>query len=124
MARRTGEKIGWTAGWLGGFIWVAILSVILIVHRQWVEGVVGLALVGVAVVAIIAFAPWRRRATPYWKLMIAPYVVLFGSAVWAVWAYGGIENAGLDWWNISWVLPLLIPLGTAGRRKWTDSDSR
>jgi len=28
MIERKGEKIGWIGGWFGGFIWLALLSII------------------------------------------------------------------------------------------------
>ncbi len=35
---------------------------------------------------------------------------------------GGWKVIGLDWWYFSWTLPLFMPLGTAGRRTWNDTD--
>ena len=34
MRERRQEKIGWVGGWLGGFVWVLFLSVILFVRGQ------------------------------------------------------------------------------------------
>jgi hypothetical protein len=44
------------------------------------------------------------------------------AAAWAVWTYGGMKAAEMDWWSFFWVLPVLMPLGTAGRRTWNDSE--
>ncbi len=124
MKERAGEKIGWTAGWIGGFLWVAILSLVFLYQEKYAQGVSGLLLTGVAVVAIVAFAPWRWPTTPYWKLMLGPYGMFLVSIAWAIQSFGGLESAGLNWWNLFWLLPLLIPLGTAGGRKWKDSASK
>ncbi len=120
MTERRGEKIGWTGGWLGGFIWLALLAVVFMFQGQWLEGIIGMALTGLAVLVIVFGAPWRHPATPYWKLMLAPYAVFFISVAWAFWAFGSQGDLGLSWWHLFWFVPMLIPLGTVGRRTWTD----
>ncbi len=124
MAGRTGEKIGWIAGWIGGFIWVAILSVVLLFQEKWEQGLLGVTLAGLAIVNVIFFASWRFPFTYYWKIMLAPYGVFFVSIVWAIWSYGGFASIGLSWWNLLWILPLLIPFGRLSKRKWADSVAR
>ena len=37
MADRRQEKIGWLGGWAGGFIWVVILAVMLLVQGKALE---------------------------------------------------------------------------------------
>ena len=120
--KRKGEKIGWTAGWMGGFIWVIILSMIFLVQGKLLSAVLGLLIALAAVLAIMRCAPWRYPNTPYWKLMLGPYAVFFISVAWAVWAYGGIRGLGLNCWNLLWLLPMLIPFGTLSKRKWSDID--
>ena len=97
--KRKGEKIGWAAGWMGGFIWVIILSMIFLVQGRWLNAILGLLIVVAAVLAILRCAPWHYPNTPYWKLMLGPYAVFFLSVAWAVWSYGGIYGLGLNWWN-------------------------
>ena len=123
MTNRRGEKLGWTLGWLGGFLWVAILAVILLVREKWIKGILGLILFCIAAFLIGAFAPWRYPATRYWRLMAPLYAALFVSAAWAVWAYGGVKEVGMNSWSGFWFLPLLTPLGTVGRMRWEDSDA-
>ena len=124
VADRKGEKIGWTVGWFGGFIWVAGLSAIFLFQEKWLQGLLGLLLVIVAFVSVIFFAPWRHPSTHYWKLMICPYGALFTSLIWAVWSYGGAKAAGLNWWNIFLLLLLLIPFRSFYKRKWSDFNGR
>jgi hypothetical protein len=123
MRTRMGEKIGWVAGWTGGFIWVCVLSMVFLFQGRSEQGLLGAVLTGIAVLSILFFAPWRFPSTPYWKLMLAPYGVFFLSIAWAIWSYGGPGSAGLTWWNLLWFLPLLSPLGTLRKRKWADSVS-
>lgn len=123
MSDRRGEKIGWTGGWLGGFIWVAVLSLIFLYQQKWLEGFMGLFLTCAAVIIIIVLAPWRHPSTPYGILMLGPYGVFFASALWAVWSYGGIRAMELDWWSLFWFLPLLIPIGTTWKRRWSDFEA-
>lgn len=117
---RSGEKIGWIGGWLGGFIWVALLAIIFLVQGELAKGILGLVLTCAAVALILAAAPWRYPNTPYWKLMSPIYLVFFGSIAWAFWSFSGAEEIGLNGWNSLCILPLLIPLGTMGQRRWND----
>lgn len=120
MKGRTGEKIGWIGGWLGSFLWVLALGIVFLVQDKTNRGIVGLALFVLAVFFIFMFAPWRRPVTPYWELMLPMYFLLFAAAAWAIRAFGGWKVSGLGWWKLSWVLPMLLPLVTAGRRTWND----
>jgi len=122
--KRKGEKIGWAAGWIGGFIWVIILSMIFLVQGKWLSAGLGLLLVCAAAFVILRCAPWRYPDTPYWKLMLGPYAVFFVSVTWAVWSYGGADMLELNWWNFLWLLPVLIPFGALSMRKWSDLDEK
>jgi hypothetical protein len=117
---RKSEKMGWTLGWLGGFLWVAILSVVFLFQGNHLPGLTGLSLFCLSVVAVLTVTPWRYPTTPYGKLMLAPYGMFALSIIWVVWAYGGIQKTGLTWWNLLWLLPMLIPFGTISRKKWMD----
>jgi Na+-driven multidrug efflux pump len=122
MTDRKGEKIGWTAGWSGGFIWVVILSVMFFFQGKMIQCFTGLALCAAAFALIVLCAPWCHQTTAYWKLMIPIYALFFLTFGWAVWAFGGLEGSGLHWWCLLWVLPALIPLGTLGRKTWSSDD--
>jgi len=121
---RRGEKIGWTAGWLGGFIWVLALAVVMVLQKKHAQGLLGLALAGAAAVAVVRITPWRFPKAPYWKLMLAPYGLFCLSVVWGVWAFGGLRGAGLTWWNLLWLAPLLLPIVGSGRRTWAGSGAQ
>ncbi len=121
---RTGEKIGWVAGWIGGFIWVAILSVVFLFQKQLAEGLLGLMITGVAIAIIMVFAPWKHPQVTYWKLMLGPYGMFVIAIVWAVWSFGGLEAAGLNWLNFLWIVPVLSPLGILSNAKWNKTGSR
>jgi len=117
MENRRGEKIGWVGGWLGGFIWVLLMSVIFLVQEKLIQGFLGLVLFCLAACLILIKAPWKHPDTPYWKLMLPVYVVFLASVAWVVWY-------GFDWRTTFWILPILIPLGTMGRRRWNDFGPR
>lgn len=123
MGKRLGEKAGWIGGWIGAFLWVLILSIVWLFRDKMPEGLSGLALVCLAALLIFATLPWRHPKTPFWKLMLPAYLVLALSVAWAVWSFGA-EDSGLNWWSALWALPLLIPFGTVGRRRWGDSGPR
>ena len=124
MKDRIGERIGWTAGWAGGFIWVLILSIVFLFQGKAEQGVLGIALSGTSIIVILYFAPWRFASTHYWKLMLAPYGIFFLCIAWAVWSYGALNTIGLNWWNLLWLLPMLIPFGSLSNRKWSDSTAQ
>jgi len=121
MSDRRGEKIGWTYGWLGGFIWVGALAAVFLFQTRWMQGFTGLILLCAAVSAIVLLAPWRHPSVSYGKLLIVPYGLFFASVAWAVWAFGGLKAAGMDWWSMLWLIPLLIPFGILSKRRWNDS---
>jgi len=123
-SNRYGEKLGWTAGWIGGFIWVAILSIVFLCQDKIGPGAAGMSLTAAAIIAIFSFAPWRNPSTPYWKLMLAPYAIFFLSIAWAIWSFGGIEPIGFNWWNLLWLIPALSPVGMFCNRRWAESETR
>ncbi|HQF99031.1 MAG TPA: hypothetical protein PLX98_11600 [Candidatus Aminicenantes bacterium] len=122
MGKRKGERIGWICGWLGAFLWVVVFAVIFFVQGRAVEGAVGLGIAALAVVLIFALAPWRYPARAFWKIMLPLYLVLFASAAWVIRVYGGLRGRRLPAWNLLFFIPILIPLGILGRRKWRDFD--
>jgi hypothetical protein len=122
MRPRTGEKVGWIGGWLGGFFWLAILSVLWLVQGESTNGAIGLGIVAAAVADICLVTPWRFPRTPYWKLLLVPYVLAFGAVAFAIHAYGGMEQAGLNPFLLFAMLPILTPLFTLGRRRWVDGE--
>lgn len=124
MNGRQGEKLGWTLGWLGSFLWVVILAALFLFQGKVLAGATGLALAGAAGWAVARCAPWQRPTTPYWQLMLAPYACLFLSIPWAIQAFGGLADSGLSWWNLGLLLPVLSPLFVLGRRRWTDGEAR
>lgn len=120
MMERRGEKIGWVGGWLGGFLWIFLLGAIWTMQGKVFQGLAGLGLAVLAVSAILTTAPWRHPTTPYWRLLLPIYLLLAVCIAWAVWAWGGMREVGLTWWSLWWVIPMLIPMGTAGNRCWND----
>ena len=124
MSGRRQEKLGWTGGWLGGFLWVVILAVVFFVQGRWIQGAIGLLIAGIACVIIPWVAPWRYPNTRYRALMIPIYLLFFVAVAWGVWSLGDPRQMGLNsWWALLLLLPVLTPLWTAGNRRWEDSDT-
>jgi hypothetical protein len=120
MANRNGEKIGWLGGWAGGFSWVGILAIVWLLQGKVLEGLTGIILALAAAFLIITLAPWRHPAVIYWKLLIPIYLVLFLSVGWAIWAFGGVRQAGFSVWSLFLLAVLLLPLWQTSRRRWQD----
>lgn len=124
MADRRGEKVGWTGGFLGGFLWVLILSIVLLFQGSRDHALLGFIITAIAGFSILYFSPWRFPSTPYWKLMLLPYGMFFASVAWAIWAYGGPDSIGFSWWSLLLLLPLLVPIGSLYNKKWSDFDDQ
>lgn len=124
MNERKGEKAGWIFGWLGGFLWVIILSTVLFFQEKRGEGAIGFGIFILALAIISIFAPWKMPATKFWKVSLLPYSVFLFSIIWAVWAFGGLKPLGLTWWNFSWIIPIFIPIITMGNRRWIDGEPK
>jgi phosphatidylserine synthase len=123
MTTRSGEKLGWVLGWSGGFVWVLILSVIVLAQGEPERAALGLAILGAAVTSILLFAPWRYPAVSYRRLMTPIYILFFTAVAWGVWALGDARQMGITgWWSASLLLPLTIPLWVLGGRRWQDGD--
>ena len=121
MNGRRQQKLGWIAGWLGGFVWVPILAVVSFAQGSWIHGTVGLLIAGVACVTIFLFGPWRYPKTQYRLLMVPVYVLLFVALAWGVWALGDSQQMGLNsWWSLFLLFPALLPVWIAGDRCWDD----
>jgi len=125
MDSRRGEKLGWTLGWLGGFIWVAILAVMLAFQSRWPAAIAGWVIAVAAVAVILLASPWRCPQTPYWKLMLPVYALFFGAMLWAVLVASNLYELGIvNWWSLFLFLPLLLPLWVNGRRRWSDAENQ
>lgn len=121
---RRGEKLGWTLGWSGGFLWVAVLAVVAAAKVDGATAALGALITAGAIAAIVGLTPWRHPARPFWQLMV-PIYLLFGAAVlWAVRAAGGAAAAGLGDTSLFVLLPILLPFLFAGRRRWIDGERR
>ena len=119
--KRRGERFGWIGGWLGGFVWLCLLSVIWLFQNKISEGVIGIAVFIVAITVIIMIAPWKHPNTKYWKLMLPIYLLLFCSIILSIYLYDGLESIGFKWTSLFLVAPGLIPLVTAGNKTWNSS---
>jgi uncharacterized membrane protein YfcA len=124
MQSARSRQVGWIAGWLGGFVWVLILAIVALVQGRVPEAVTGGLLVIAAVAAVFGFAPWRHPATTFRRLMVPVYVVFFLAVAWGIWVVGDLGRLGIhSWWAAFLLLPLLLPLWTAGAHRWQDDES-
>ncbi len=125
MAQRRHEKLGWTLGWMGGFLWVLILSVVFFAQGKVLQASLGLALTGAACVAITRLSPWRHAHTSYRRLMAPIYILFFAAVVWSAWGLPDLRQLGFNSpWALFSLLPILMPLWTVGDRRWEDGDPR
>jgi hypothetical protein len=125
MHERRQEKIGWVGGWLGGFVWVLLLSVMLLVRGETLPAVIGLLIFAMACAAIGIFAPWRHPLTTYRRLLAPLYMLFFCAVGWGVWSFGGPRQIGLNsWWSLLIVMPLMMPLWMGGKRRWQDTGAQ
>lgn len=120
---RRGEKAGWRFGWLGCFLWVAIVATIELSRGRPFSGTLGWLLTVVAAAAILLAAPWRHPREPYWKLM-TPIYLLFGlTLVWFLLLTQTGKETRLSPWSLLSLLPVMSPLYLMGRRRWADGET-
>lgn len=115
---RRGERLGWLLGWMGTFLFLPVLAVVVWLQGQHWIAVASVPLWALAELLVFRLAPWRYPSTRYWRLMLPLYVVLLASVVLVMVGFGGLEGSGLRWWNMLWVLPMLTPLFILGGRRW------
>lgn len=118
MQQRRGEQIGWLVGWAGAFLWIIALAVLFLARGQVIAGLIGLALAALGYGAVVLFRPWRYPHTRYWRLLLAPYLLLLVAVPWAVWGFGPEAAAELTWWHAMILLPVLSPFASIGWRRW------
>jgi hypothetical protein len=121
---RRGEKLGWTLGWAGGFLWVAVLAVVAAAKGDGANAAIGALIAAAAFAAIAGLAPWRHPARPYWQLLVPVYLLFAAAVVWAIRAAGGAAQAGFGDASLFVLLPILLPFFFAGRRRWSDGERR
>jgi hypothetical protein len=119
MTSRNGEKWGWTGGWVGSFLWMGILSIVWLFQGKTVFGFAGILLFFLSVATIVLCSPWRHPKTPYWKLMLGPFLCIALCVVLALLAYRPMQNeifrVPFTW---LWILLLVLPIVTLGKRTW------
>lgn len=112
---RNGEKLGWTIGWLGSFLWLAILSTIWFFQNKVLYGTIGLLIFCFAIVVIFMFAPYRCPKIHYWKLMLPLYMLIIVSIILCLYAYPEEELSSFSMLSLT---PCLLPLFTLGKKTW------
>ena len=116
MNQRKGEKIGWIGGGLGGFVWLLILGIVRLASGHSGPGLLALGFFLAGTACVFLLAPWQHPRTLLWKLLIPLYAVLL--AAWIV--IGEPYRAGTHWGSWLGVLPVLLPLGIVGHRRWEE----
>ena len=120
---RRGEKIGWLGGWIGGFLWLGILSVIWQFQGRTFAGILGLLLFVLAATTIYRTAPWKHPAVYYRKLMLPIYALLLAAIALSVWLMDDPGRYGFKWPNLLALMPAVLPLVIAGKRRWNDANT-
>ena len=124
MSSRKQEQIGWVCGWLGGFVWVFIQSIVFLVQGRVIQAGIGLLVFCAALAAILLLSPWRHPQTRYRTLMVPIYLLVFAAVAWGAWSLGGLRQIGIhSWWSTLTLLPALLPLWITGGRRWRDGDA-
>ena len=93
---RRGEKLGWLGGFAGAFLWIPVLAVVFLVQGKLLAGLLGLPLGALGYGIVVWFRPWRFPDTPYWRLLIPPYLAFSAAVAWGFWAYGAEAAAEMD----------------------------
>lgn len=114
---RTGEKIGWIAGWIGGFLWVLGFGIYWTAAGKTIEGLLAAAIFILSIFSIVFLSPWRNPKKKYWKLMLPNYILLLFSIALVIGVLSGFKNLAEIRYGI-WIIPCLIPIIVLGNKTW------
>lgn len=114
---RKGEKLGWTLGWLGSFLWLFIISIIFLFQSKFIFGILGFLHFILALVLTFVLSPWRNSKKKYWILMLPIYILMIMSVVLTIKSFGGIKDLSEIQYGL-WILPSLIPIFLLGGKTW------
>ncbi len=120
MDTRKGEKLGWSGGWAGSFLWVIVLAVVFFMQGKYLQGFMGLLLFTIAMFLIKACLPWKHPRKPYWQLMLLPYSIFILAFGWVIWSFSVHSSEVLAWWHFLMILPTLMPFIVMGKRTWVE----
>ncbi len=95
---------------------------VFLVQGKLLAGVIGIALGALGYGSVVWFRPWRFPDTPYWRLLIPPYLALSAAVAWGFWAYGVAAAAEMSGWESMQLLVLFLPFVTVGKRCWRDGE--
>lgn len=113
--------MGWLGGWIGGFLWLGILSVIWLFQRRTFAGILGLLLFVLAAITIYRTAPWKHPAVYYRKLMLPIYILFLAAIALSAWFMDDPGRYGFRWQSLLVLMPAALPLVIAGKRRWNDT---
>ena len=117
---RKGEKIGWTVGWIGGFIWILVFAFILFFQGSVIYGVIAFVLFSLATISIIKLSPWKHPDAKYWKLMVPIYSIFLISIIFIIYVLNGFDDLSKIQYGL-WIFPCLSPIFILRNKKW-DND--
>jgi hypothetical protein len=123
MKNRNGEKIGWTVGWTGSFVFLLLIANLWFLQGEKHQGMVTLGFFVFAIVSVNLITPWRYPDVKYWKLFLLPYIILSFAMFNTVAYTKGLADLVLQWKNVTWLIPVMIPLILLGNRTWNDGNS-
>ncbi len=114
-----GAKLGWLLGGAGSLVWLAILSVVWLVHGHVGGGALGLAVFAAGIAYLLIFAPWRLPHTPIRRIYLGFLAILLAGVAVAIWQYRQALGAAQSM-PLLVIGTLFIPFFTLGRRSWSD----
>lgn len=114
---RSGEKIGWTGGWLGSFSWVLIFAIIWFFQKSLIYGIAGIILFSLAVLSIVYFSPWKHPNTKYWKLMSPIYFIFLLSIIFVLYVFNALFEPAKIQYGL-WIFPCFTPMLILGNKTW------
>jgi phosphatidylserine synthase len=115
---RKGEKLGWTLGWIGAFLWILAFSIMWLFQENFINGFLGLLIFIIAIYCILKFAPWKYPQTKYWKLMLPIYFIFIIGIVFLLIALLTSWKEMIYIQYGFWLIPCFIPLLVLGRKTW------
>jgi hypothetical protein len=119
--KRTGERVGWIAGWVGTYCWLLYFGIRYLWRGNFFPGTILFFLPVLGIVLLSPFSPWKYPSTKYWKLLTVPYLILIAGMISYIWAEGGMNSPTMKWYNILILLFAFLPIFTMWNKTWESS---
>jgi hypothetical protein len=126
-ASRRGEKWGWTGGFLGSSLWIAVMGIVLLYRGDVAAGLVAFALYGASLALLFLLLPWRNPDRSMGLLLagtMAPIFAAIGLTIYYYFVRVDPLVAGVQPLSFLWITVFIPLFFRFGKRTWNEGERR